>query len=109
MWMDNWVLNTPKGLWPKYGDKNHPALFRFFESKSTVVVLASSNKSENEVNEKYCLDENIPILRRKGGGGTVLLSPGCLILTFAIYVKDLFNNSEYFHKINELWKCYHLA
>ena len=97
MWMDNWVLNTPKILWPK------PILFRFFEAQTTCVVLSSSNNADAEVHVEECQKRGIPILRRKGGGGTVVLTPGCVVLTLAFYAKDLFSNKEYFEKTNSLW------
>ncbi len=103
MWMDNWVLNTPKSYWPLYKEKQIPALFRFFETQKTIVVLSSSNNPETEANTSECSKLNIPILRRKGGGGTVVLGPGCLILTLAFYAKDIFGNAKYFNLINNLW------
>lgn len=101
--MDNWVLNMPVSLWPKYGTEKTPLLFRFFESQSTVVVLANSNQADKETNLEACQSLDVPILKRKGGGGTVVLGPGCLILTFSFYAKDIFGNKEYFKKINQLW------
>ena len=103
MWMDNWVLNIPLQEWPLKKTKNIPALFRFFETKKTAVVLSSSNQAQIEVNEEACHNSETPILRRRGGGGTVVLGPGCLILTFAFYAKDIFGNSKYFNMINNLW------
>ena len=106
MWMDNWVLNLPQKYWPKYPQnsfENYPFLFRFFETKRIAVVLSSSNKAEIEANVEECINNNVPILRRKGGGGAVVLGEGCLILTFAFYAKNLFDNSKYFQMINELW------
>ncbi len=103
MWMDNWILNNPLEHWPLYKNENLPALFRFFETKRQVVVLSSSNKPEIEANVEECKKFNVPILRRKGGGGTVVLGPGCLILTFAFYAKDPFGNGHYFKMINDLW------
>lgn len=106
MWMDNWVLNTPKKMWPLYSDGNlgsAPFLFRFFETQNTVVVLSSSNKAEKETHLTECEKYNVPILKRKGGGGTVVLGPGCLVFTFAFYAKDIFSNSKYFAMINSMW------
>lgn len=103
MWMDNWVLNLPKDCWPTYGSAHIPMLFRFFESQQNVVVLANSNHADKETNLAECEKIKIPILKRKGGGGTVVLGPGCLILTFAFYAKDIYANKEYFKKINQLW------
>lgn len=97
MWMDDWVLNAP----PDALEGN--VLFRFFETRRRVVVLSSSNKPEKETNEEQCAAHGIPVLRRKGGGGTVLLGPGCVVLTLGLRVKELFNNTAYFRLVNELW------
>lgn len=97
MWMDNWVLNLPRRAWPS------PVLFRFFETQRAVVVLANSNTVENEVQADVCAQKGIPVLTRKGGGGTVVLSPGCLVLTLAFYASDVFSNARYFSAVNELW------
>lgn len=106
MWMDNWVLNLPTTYWPKYSSENtlpQPFLFRFFETKADVVVLSSSNKPDVEVITQNCEKMQVPILRRKGGGGTVVLGEGCLILTFAFFAQDVFGNNKYFNLINQLW------
>lgn len=102
MWMDSWVLNLPYDLWPSYQTEPR-VLFRFFESHRTVVVLSSSNDPQTEVHADRCENMGIPILRRRGGGGTVVLTPGCLILTVACYVKELYNNRGYFYSINQAW------
>ena len=112
--MDNWILNTPFQLWPENKKelnsiefsqfkKSHKILFRFFEPQNTVAVLANSNDAATELNLTEIEARKIPVLRRKGGGGTVILSPGCLVLSFAFYAKELFNNAVYFEIINNLW------
>ncbi|NBO37020.1 hypothetical protein EBU99_00350 [bacterium] len=105
MWMDNWVLNQPYRLWSqnRNGPAESKALFRFFESQRTLVVLSSSNAADRETFEKQCQENNVPIVKRRGGGGTVLLGPGCLILTFAFFARDVFSNQKYFSMINGLW------
>ena len=106
MWMDDWVLNLPVKYWPKFSSNNGlkiPFLFRFFETQKNIVVLSSSNKPEKETHEDLCQKYQVPLLRRQGGGGTVVLGPGCLILTFAFYAKDFFSNAKYFYLIND---CY---
>lgn len=105
MWMDNWVLHQPWWSWPleQGSPENHKVLFRFFETQRNAVVLSSSNTAQRETFEEVCAEFDIPILQRRGGGGTVLLGPGCLVLTFAFFAKDVFSNQRYFHLINELW------
>ncbi len=105
MWMDNWVLNQPFRCWPKpvSAPENHRVLFRFFETMRPLVVLSSSNAAARETFEEQCRLHNVPILQRRGGGGTVVLGPGCLVLTFAFFAKDVFSNQKYFSLINQLW------
>lgn len=105
MWMDNWVLNQPFKSWPSSEGKpkHHKVLFRFFETRRNLVVLSSSNAAGRETYETACEELNVPILQRRGGGGTVVLGPGCMVLTFAFYARELFSNQKYFQIINGLW------
>ena len=106
MWMDDWVLGRPAQLWPTFTNEQGQEcshLLRVFESKTTCVVLARSNDPSREVNQDYCAESNIPVLRRRGGGGTVVLGPGCQIVTFAFFARSLFDNSRYFSIINDCW------
>lgn len=105
MWMDNWVLNQPFRSWPALVGvpDHHRILFRFFESQRPLVVLSSSNSAEVETYEGLCKSTGVPVVQRRGGGGTVVLGPGCLILTLAFYGKDLFSNQKYFSQINQMW------
>lgn len=105
MWMDNWVLNQPFRNWPAQRGRpdEHRILYRFFESQRSLVVLSSSNTAHRETYDSACKAANVPIVQRRGGGGTVVLGPGCLVLTFAFYAKELFANQRYFQMINSLW------
>ena len=65
------------------------------------VVLGSSNKEETEVYREQCQADEVEILRRCGGGGTVLLHRRCVIVSLGIWVKRLYQNDLYFKKIND--------
>ena len=54
------------------------ALLRVWQPMRYFVVLGYANKSEAEVKLSFCRHNNIPVLRRCTGGGTVLQGPGCL-------------------------------
>ena len=54
------------------------ATLRFWESPAYFVALGYTNRAEIEANVPACERENVPILRRVSGGGTVLQGPGCL-------------------------------
>ncbi len=53
-------------------------VLRFWESPSYFVVLGRTCKEQEDVAGEACRRDNIPVLRRSSGGGTVLQGPGCL-------------------------------
>lgn len=66
-----------------------------------MVVLGRSNQIDKEVNAAACANHEVPILRRYGGGGTVVLYPGCLIVSVGTWVKSQYDNDYYFRKLNQ--------
>ena len=69
-------------------DLDEGGILRFWESQQHFVVVGYSNVIENEVNEDSCTKENIPILRRCTGGGTVVQGPGCLNYCLVLRISD---------------------
>lgn len=59
-------------------DGRSDGLLRLWESPTHFVVLGLSNAVSTETNEVACKADNVPILRRCSGGGTVLQGPGSL-------------------------------
>jgi lipoate-protein ligase A len=55
-----------------------PELLRFWECPQYFVVLGAGGKITEELNLPCCEQDNVPVLRRCSGGGTVLQGPGCL-------------------------------
>ncbi len=51
---------------------------RFWESKDFFVVLGRISKPDAEVDIAAAGEDNVKIIRRRSGGGTVLQGPGCL-------------------------------
>lgn len=90
MWIDDQVL-------ARYRE---PVALEIFVPDKIAVVLGSGNAVDSEVNQDYCSDAGIPVLRRYGGGGTVVLYPGCVVVSIGAWVKDAFNNSRYFRGLN---------
>ena len=70
------------------------ALFRFFEReggppalrlwrpRSLCVVLGTGRPAARDVKLSLCREEDVPVLRRFSGGGTVVHSPGQLCFSF---------------------------
>jgi len=51
---------------------------RFWESQRPFIVLGRISKESYDVKEAEAQKDNIPIIRRSSGGGTVLQGKGCL-------------------------------
>jgi lipoate-protein ligase A len=77
-------------------------MYRSWEPEKTVIVLGRGNKEEQEVYAHRCQEENIPILRRRGGGGTVVLYPGILVVSLVTHVKHQYQFKNYFRQINDM-------
>ncbi len=78
---DTYILNQLDKTNP-----NIPGILRVWESPDYAVVLGKSNKIDKEVYEENCRRDNIPIIKRESGGGTVLLGPGCLCYTLILNI-----------------------
>jgi lipoate---protein ligase len=60
---------------------------RFWESPSHFVVLGRTGIIEDEVELAAAKQDNVPVLRRSSGGGTVLQGPGCLNFAIVLCLK----------------------
>ncbi len=78
------------------------AAFRIYEPVDTVIVLGAGRMAENDLlTAPSC---GISVLKRKGGGGTVVLSPGQVVLALVKEVSQPFGNREYAQAINSWFK-----
>ena len=91
MWIDNLAL------------KYHAESIRLnvWSPQTNMIVLGSSNLLDSEVDVAFCNDNNIEVFRRSGGGGTVVLFPGCVVVSLGLWVKDFYENGKYFCAINK--------
>ena len=64
--------------------KRSGEVLRFWESPVPFVVLGITQALRQEVNEKHCIDDRVPILRRCSAGGCVLQGRGCLNYTLIL-------------------------
>ena len=90
MWIDDEIL----------GQCHQDLVVKAWTTNQTLVVLGASNDPSLEVDVESCAQDNIQILRRYGGGGTVVLYDGCAILSIGCWVRQHFNNSFYFDLVN---------
>jgi lipoate---protein ligase len=65
-----------------------PEVLRFWEPSQYFVVVGYANHVRREVHAEACQRENVPILRRCSGGGTVLQGPGCLNYSLILKIDE---------------------
>lgn len=68
--------------------------------EAPVVVLGNGNDSDSYCFSDRCKKLKIPIMRRKGGGGAVLLHQQCIVISMGLWVAHYFRNGHYFKLIN---------
>jgi lipoate---protein ligase len=57
------------------------AVLRFWDSPQFAVVLGASRRLAHDVRVDACHEDQVPIVRRSSGGGTVVIGPGALNVT----------------------------
>lgn len=68
--------------------------------RKTVVVVGRSNSIKRECNSSAFLDDKVPVFKRSGGGGTVVLHPGVVVISVGAWVNSYYRNDLYFREIN---------
>ena len=59
-------------------------VLRFWESSKIFIVLGSIGKEEQDIWLEQARRDNVPLLRRTSGGGTVIQGPGCMNFTLVL-------------------------
>ncbi|QDU07882.1 biotin/lipoate A/B protein ligase family protein [Gimesia aquarii] len=87
------ILPTPaenlaldESLLYQINEQDSAGCLRIWEVDQYTVILGSSNQVAANVNLSACRQDQIPILRRCTGGGTVLLGPGCFIYSLFLRI-----------------------
>ena len=78
--------------------------YRLWEPTFPLVVLGRSSRREGELFEESCAADSIPVIKRLGGGRSVLLSPGMLIISIAAQADRFRGHLHYMQAINQLIK-----
>lgn len=72
----------------EYCETHQLAFLRTWEPNATFVVLGRSRKIQNETLYTRCTQDQIRILRRQSGGGTILQLPGCLNFSVILPINE---------------------
>lgn len=59
-------------------------VLRLWEWPTLAVVIGAAGRISEEVNEEACRADQVPLVRRASGGGTVLLGSGCLCFSLVL-------------------------
>ena len=65
-----------------------------------IVVLGNSENADIACYQQQCIAQGVPVLKRKGGGGAVVLHPHCIVVSMGLWVRRYFHNAHYFACIN---------
>jgi lipoate-protein ligase A len=75
--------------------------FEIYETSRIEIVLGRAAKAEQDLHLERCQDDGVPIHRRAGGGGTVVLSPGVIILSVGGKSRVPYQLREHMRGVNE--------
>ncbi len=64
-------------------ERLHRCIWRLWEPQRLYVVLGRSSPPEQEVHLARCREDEVRILRRLGGGCSVVLAPGMVVISIA--------------------------
>lgn len=87
------------GLLDRYRKDGVPVRL-LYEPGDISAVLGASRKAEKDLLLPALRADGVPVRRRRGGGGTVVLSPGQIVLAVVTEVDSPFANREYAARIN---------
>jgi lipoate-protein ligase A len=75
-------------------------LSRIYEPSTLCAVLGAAGKPEQDLLLENLDADGVPCMHRRGGGGTVVLGPGQVVLAVVTEVASPFRNKEYAAEIN---------
>jgi lipoate---protein ligase len=73
---------------------------RIYEPSTLCAVLGAAGKPEADLHLDALERDGVPWMRRRGGGGTVVLGPGQVVLAVVTEVESPFRNREYAAQVN---------
>jgi lipoate-protein ligase A len=73
-----------------------------YRPTQVMVVMGVASKPEVELNLTACLTDEVPILRRHGGGCAVVVDPGNIVVSMVVPIGGIRGISQYFDWLSSL-------
>jgi lipoate-protein ligase A len=73
---------------------------RIYEPSTPCAVLGAAGRPEQDLLLDNLREDGVPWVSRRGGGGTVVLGPGQVVIALVTEVESPFRNREYAAEIN---------
>ncbi|MBK8480060.1 MAG: hypothetical protein IPL40_02625 [Proteobacteria bacterium] len=82
-------------------EQGERAGWRVYRLDRTVIVLGRGSRAEREVDLAACERDGVPLLRRRGGGCTVVLDPGNVIVSVCLPLEGISGNLCQLHRLSD--------
>jgi len=99
MTRENNAVTVNEDLLAEHERTRAPA-YRIYEPREVCIVLGAGRRGKGDLVEASLAADSVPVLLRKGGGGTVVLSPGMVVVALVTEVRSAYRNREYAIQIN---------
>lgn len=86
-------------LWQATADDGKPRRMVYTVPKP-MVVLGRGSKPDIELNLDECSTDAVTVLRRRGGGCSVVLDPGNVLVAASLAAEGIGDNLAYFNRLN---------
>ncbi len=72
---------------------------RIYRPQETMVVLGRGSKPELEIDADRCAAEGIALFKRRGGGCSVVLDPGNIVISLVLPVQGIGKSKQYLQSL----------
>jgi len=85
-----------------YGASQEKPFVRIYEQQAVEIVHGPSFRADRELFIDRCEEDGVTVTERRGGGGTVVLSPGVLVITITGEKKNEREGAlDIFHRVHD--------
>lgn len=79
--------------------------WRVYRLPDSVIVLGRGSDSHKELHLDACVEDGVPLVRRRGGGCAVVVDPGNVIVSAVLPMNGIGNHREYFRQLSDWLIC----